>query len=342
MNRPDLGRILRAVGSVLAAGLLLASAGARAQLEETSVALPLVSLTFSTHYIAEDLGLLEKAGLRVKSSFIGGIGAANAVLAGSVDFSNSSGPTVVRANARGQKLLAIGITIDRPMLEVVLHKDIAAKLGITEAMPIAKKAAALKGLRLGIDRPNTIPNGYMRYFLTRGKLSPDRDVTLAPMEPPALIAALKSGAVAGFVMSQPWTLIPVQSGMAVRLVSSPLGDFPELVPFAYNVVITRADFCDSKPTVCRKLLSAYQQALNVIHERPQQALAVLRKRFANLDGAVVGEAFEQARKATPAKLAISEDGLKHAEELMVSTGMVKPEESMKSFGGIYTNRFQPQ
>lgn len=333
--------IRRAVASLAAAGFPFVATAAWAQMEETTAALPVVSLTFSAHYVAEDLGLWERAGLKMKTTIVTGMGAANAVLAGSVDFSNGSGPTVVRANARGQKLFAIGITIDKPMLEVVLHKDRAAQLGITDQTPVEKKAQLLKGLQLAIDAPNTIPHGYLRYFLSKGKLSDVRDVTLSPMAPPAMIAALKSGAVAGFVMSQPWTLIPVHEGVAVRLVSNPRGDFPELNPFAYNLILTRADLCDNKPSVCRKLLAGYQQAHAIIRDKPKEALAVLSKRFAKMDPRVVADAFEWTRKATPATVEITDIGLKHSQDLMLSTGMIKPEETLKSFSGIYTNKYRP-
>ena len=256
-------------------GLGLSICTARAQDEEATTSLPVVSLTFSAHYLAEDLGLFEKAGLRMKTIVVSGMGSANAVLAGSVDFSNGSGPTVLRADARGQKLIAIGMTIDKPMLEVVLDKGRAAQRGINDALPIPKKAQAVKGLRFAIDSPNTIPHGYLRYFLAKGHLNDEHDVTLAPMAPPAMIAALKSGAVDGFVMSQPWTLIPVHDGLAVKLVSNPQGDFPELVPFAYNLVLTREGLCEAKPSVCRKLLIGYQQA----YEAAARVISTLQALF---------------------------------------------------------------
>jgi ABC-type nitrate/sulfonate/bicarbonate transport system substrate-binding protein len=322
-----------------AVGLSLLPAAARAQMEETSVALPVVSLTFSFHYLADDLGLFEKHGLKVKTSVVSGIGAANAVLAGSVDFSSGSGPTVIRANARGQKLVAIGLTVEKPTLEVVLSKDVAAKRGIDDKMPMDKRAQAVKGLQLAIDGPNTIPHGYMKYFLAKGQVSDQRDVTLTPMQPPNMLAALKSGAIAGFVMSQPWTLIPVREGNAIRLASSIHGDFPELVPFAFNVIMTRAGNCEQKPAVCRKLMAAYQAALTLIRDKPAEALPPLQKRFAQLDPGVVVDAFEAMRSTTPKSLEITEAGLKNAQELMVVTGMVKPEETLKSFDGIYSNKY---
>jgi len=329
----------RRILAAAVAGLTLLPAAARAQMEETSVALPVVSLTFSFHYLAEDLGLFEKEGLKVKTSVVSGIGAANAVLAGSVDFSSGSGPTVIRANARGQKLVAIALTVDKPTLEVVLSKEVAAKRGIDDTMPMDKRAQAVKGLQLAIDAPNTIPHGYMKYFLAKGKVDDQRDVTLTPMQPPNMLAALKSGAIAGFVMSQPWTLIPVKEGNAVRLASSVRGDFPELLPFAFNVMMTRAGNCEQKPALCRKLLAAYQAAITLMRDKPAEALPPLQKRFAQLDPGIVIDAFEAIRTMTPKTLEITEAGLKNGQDLMVVTGMVKAEETLKSFDGIYTNAY---
>ncbi|MGE0746262.1 MAG: ABC transporter substrate-binding protein [Rhodospirillales bacterium] len=336
-----MGRVDHRIRILLAAAgmaMSLPSAGI-AQMDETSVALPVTSLTFGFHYLAEDLGLFEKNGLKVKSSVVSGIGAANAVLAGSVDFSAGSGPTVIRANARGQKLVAIGLTVDKPLLEIVLGKEIAAKRGIDDKTPMDKRAQAVKGLQLAIDAPNTIPHGYMKYFLSKGKVDDQRDVTLTPMQPPNMMAALKSGAISGFVMSQPWTLIPVREGNAIRLASSVRGDFPELVPFAYNVVITRAGTCEAKPALCRKLLAAYQGALTAIRDRPQEALPALQKRFAQLDPGVLSDAFEAMRAMTPASLEVTEAGLRNGQDLMLKTGMVKAEETLKSFDGIYSNAY---
>jgi ABC-type nitrate/sulfonate/bicarbonate transport system substrate-binding protein len=235
--------------------------------------------------------------------------------------------------------VAIALTVDRPTLEVVLSKKVAAERGIDEKMPVEKKAQLVKGLQLAIDGPNTIPHAYMKYFLTKGKVDDQRDVTLTPMQPPNMLAALKSGAIAGFVMSQPWTLIPVMQGTAIRVASSVHGDFPELVPFAFNVVMTRAGTCEQKPALCRKLLAAYQDAIAVMRDKPAEALPPLRKRFAQLDPDVVNDAFETMRAMTPKTLAFTEAGLKNAQELMVVTGMVKPDETLKSFDGIYSNAY---
>ena len=82
------------------------------QREETSIALPALTAFFTSTYVAADAGLWAKHGLDVKLNQITGIGAMNAVLSSSVDFSNSSGPSIIRSNIRGQKLVAIGSDLD--------------------------------------------------------------------------------------------------------------------------------------------------------------------------------------------------------------------------------------
>src|ERR1044071_5671482 len=89
----------------------LAQPAASQPTEETSIALPVLTISFAQTYIADELGFWTKRGLKVKLHDIAGIGSMNAVLAGSVDFTNSSGPTVIRANIRGQKVLGIGSTL---------------------------------------------------------------------------------------------------------------------------------------------------------------------------------------------------------------------------------------
>src|ERR1700733_8110684 len=96
------------IAAALAASVL--AAPAHAQMEKTSVALPAIALIFSSIYIAQDAGIFKQEGLEVKEQVITGIGAANAVISGSIDFSSSSGVTLTRAAARHQPLIAIAQT----------------------------------------------------------------------------------------------------------------------------------------------------------------------------------------------------------------------------------------
>src|SRR4051794_19637173 len=74
------------------------------KVEEATMAVPVVGLAFSLSYLADDLNLWAKHGVKMKTIEISGIGSMNSVISGSTDFTQSSGSALTRAAARGQRL----------------------------------------------------------------------------------------------------------------------------------------------------------------------------------------------------------------------------------------------
>jgi NitT/TauT family transport system substrate-binding protein len=328
------------LGVLVAAACVLAASAARAQgVEETTLAVPAISLTFSSTFLAEELRLWEKEGLRVRISIVPGVGASNAVLSGSVDFGLGGGATLVRATARGQQLFAIAQLMDRMTQEAVLRRELGEKAGITPTTPIAKRAQALRGMRIAVDGVNTINHHVLKYLARKGGLDAEKDVTVTPMQPPNMIAALKSGAIDGFVMSVPWPVMVSRDGTAITLASAPRGDLPELAPYPLIQVLTRPGFCEAKASLCRKMVAGYKRALSLIHDNPADALATLRRKFDKTDADVLRESFELARAAASRTGLIPEAGLKRAIEFQLEVGAMKPEEKVPSLAGLYTNKF---
>jgi ABC-type nitrate/sulfonate/bicarbonate transport system substrate-binding protein len=325
---------------VLAVWLLAIVSTARAQApEETTLAVPALSLTFSSTFVAEELGLWDKEGLRVKITTVAGVGSTNAVLAGSVDFSPAGAATLVRASARGQNLLAILQLMDRIPQEAVLRKDVAEKAGITPGMPIEKRAQALRGKRMAVDSVNAINHLLLKYLAKKGGLDPEKDLIVTPMQPPNMIAALKSGAIDGFLMSPPWPVMATRDGIAVTLMSIPRGDLAELSPFSFILLLTRPGFCDAKPSVCRKMVAGYKRALALIHDHPAEAVAALRKKFDKIDPAVLADSFEVTRAAASRTGLVQEAGIKRAVDFQVDAGVMKAEEKVPPLPSLYTNKF---
>jgi NitT/TauT family transport system substrate-binding protein len=324
----------------LAILLVTVGPGARAQApEETTLAVPALSLTFSSTFVADELKLWEQEGLRVKLTTIAGVGASNAVLAGSVDFAVPTSATLVRAAARGQPLVAIAQLMDRMPIETVLRKDLADKAGLAPGTPIERRAQALRGKRIAVDSINSINHLLLRYLARKGGLDPEKELTVTPMQPPNMMAALKSGAIDGFTMSMPWPLMASRDGTATTIMSIPRGDLPELSPFAFIVVVAHAGFCEGKPSICKKLVAGYKRAFAIIQDKPADALAVLRKKFDKTDPGVLAEAFELDRLASSRTALVDEAGLKRAIDLQVEAGVMKAEEKVPPLSTLYTNRF---
>ena len=137
-----------------ALAVAVATSPARAQEEKTTIALPALTITFTPVYVAQDTGIWKKEGLDVTIHDIVGLGSTNAMLSGSVDFAVQSGPTLIRGNARGQKMMGVSLMAAGVAFELTLRKEAAG--GMTMATPVAERAKTLKGKKIAVDSPNSV------------------------------------------------------------------------------------------------------------------------------------------------------------------------------------------
>ena len=332
---------------IVAAALACAAiAGPARADDDVTLALPATNLGFAPAYVAAANGYWSKTGLTVKMPVIAGIGAMNAVLSRSADFSISSGLTIVRANIRGQKVVQIANTYDGLIVELVISKAIADAAGINVNSPIEKRAAVLKGKKIAVGgTPNALPHGYLRLFARKGGIDPEKDVQIAIMQPDAAHAALKSGAIDGFAETLPQPLSAIADGSGA-LVSSGIrggkddrGEFPELMPMALNGVMTRSDFCDQKPTVCQRFVDGIVQGMVFLHEHPKESIEILKQAIPGMQPSVFEQAFALTIKWMPRSGRTDDQRFVHAQDIMVTAGMIKAEEKLTSFKDIYTNKF---
>jgi NitT/TauT family transport system substrate-binding protein len=322
--------------TLLAAAALaaLVSAPAQAQDEKTTIALPALTITFTPVYVAKDAGIWEKEGLDVTLHDITGIGSTNAMLSGSVDFGVQSGPSLIRGNIRGQKMMGVALMANGVSFELTMRKEAAG--GLTIAAPLAQRMQIVKGKKIAVDSPNTVVEGFLRYVAAKGGLVP-RDIVLSFMAPPAMMAALKSGAIDGGVHTFPWTKTSQRQGDV--LFASGLIDVPELLPTTATSTTTRPDFCDQKPSVCTKLVRGYMKAHAYILDHPKESLEVIKKRMPNTHEADLVGSFAEMVKTTPRTPAFTEAHFANAQKLMLVGGMIKEDEKVSSFSHMYTNKF---
>jgi NitT/TauT family transport system substrate-binding protein len=334
-------RVSSAVAVFLAivSGTAFAQSAATQQMEQASMALPALTLGFAPTYVADAQGFWTKRDLRVTLRDIVGTGAMDALLAGSVDFSNSSGPTVIRAAIRGQKVLGIGSTLDGLPFEIIVRKDLAQAAGVTDKTPVDKRAQLLMSRKISLTSVDAIPHALLRYFLRKGGFDPSRYVVIVSQAPEAGIAALKAREVDAFVQGTPWPMIAGREADSMVLLSPVRGDLPELIPFAFNIVVTRPQVCEKRPSVCRKLMDGYVDGMVFMREHPEESLAVLARKMPQIDPGILKEAYDLTVRWTPSSGKISPSGLAHSQDLMVTGGMIKTSEKLASFDSIFTNQF---
>jgi ABC-type nitrate/sulfonate/bicarbonate transport system substrate-binding protein len=245
----------------------------------------------------------------------------------------------LRANAKGQPLLAIANLIDRPLVELVLRSDVYDALHVTDGMSLKERGALLKGKTIAIQGVGSIIHAWERFVAARGGLDPENDVRIAPMDPPAMMGALQTKAVDGFATSLPYTTEAVLNGSARMLASAPEGIAPDMIPFPYGIIMTRPQTCESNPEKCRRMVRALAAANKMIHEHTDEALEILSKRFKTMDPNVLKAAWKTVAAAHATDLRVNAKLLETGDKINVEAKLLKPEDQLKSYDGLFTDKF---
>jgi ABC-type nitrate/sulfonate/bicarbonate transport system substrate-binding protein len=329
-----------AAAFALVAGLMMGPGPSPASAQEIEVimALPAATLTFSAAFLAEDAGFYKKEGLKVTNRTIVGVGAPNAVLAGSADFTMGTGPVFLRAAAQGQRFFAIVNLIDKPLVEMVLRKDVAEAAKITSTMSLAERAKALKGKTIGIQGVGSIVHAWERLVVARGGLDVEQDVRIAPMDPPAMLPALENKAIDGYATSLPFTTAAVLKGSAVMFASA-VTDAPDLIPFAYGLIYSKPELCKEQREKCARMARAMKGVAQFIQEKPGEALELLKKRFNTTDPQLLEAAWKTVSAAHAKDIRVTVPGLENSQKVSLEAKLLEPKDALKSYDGLYTDEF---
>lgn len=333
----------RVASAALALAASLAPFAAEAQQKpiDVIIALPSPTLSFSSPFLAEDAGFYKKEGLNVSHRILVGVEAVNAVISGSADFTDGTAPVFLRAAAHGQRLLAIANLVDHPLVEMVLRTDVYRSLGITPGTTLADRAHLLKGRTIAIQGVGSIINAWERLVVVRGGLDPETDVRIAPMDPPAMIGALETKSVDGFATSLPFTTEAVVKGDAMMFASAAEGAAPDLIPFPYGLIMTKPGTCEREPEKCKRVVRAFADANRMIHDQPDQALAILGKRFDKMDPNVLKTAWKVVAAAHATDLRVTKALLEKGDTVNVEAKLLDAKDEVKSLDGLYTDKYLP-
>ncbi|MGH7087502.1 MAG: ABC transporter substrate-binding protein, partial [Stellaceae bacterium] len=261
--------------AVLPLGL---AAAAPAAAEQARLALPAANLAFIDTYVAQDEGLWKNAGLDVTVQNIAGIGSTNAVIAGSMDFGFASGPTVTRANARGQKLVALATTIDQSDEDIILRTEIADQRHFDPNAPLAERGKVLKGLTFATGGAGAIPDVILKVVAKQAGVPLD-SVTSAPMAPTEYLAAFRQKAISGFVSGPPFAQIVLLDGTGVMVTDTTKGEPKDYAPVSSALLLARASFCPAHHSTCVKFVHGIAAASRFVHEHPKETVAVMKHHF---------------------------------------------------------------
>ena len=306
--------------------------------QEAKLAIPGRNMLFLSQYIANDEHLWQKQGLDVKVLYINGIGSMNAVISGSADFSMSSGPSIVRANVRGQKLTALLTAINQSGQSIVVRKEVADAAHFDPKAPLSVRGKILKGHIFAIGAAGAIPDIILKVVAKDAGMAPN-DVTTAAMQPPEFMAAFAAKKIDGFSNSPPFIEQVLLDGSGVLVSDARIGEPKEYSPVSAALLLARSDFCPAHQDICTKMVHGIFEATQIIRNDPQTSLKAMKAHFGTYSDKVLEAAYQTVRAMTDAKPVTTVEDLANGDNLNAAAGFIKPEEKFHDYKSIIDNQY---
>jgi NitT/TauT family transport system substrate-binding protein len=247
---------------LMAVLVLVAARDSRGQIKPAPVrvAYSALSAGIGVLWLTHEQGIFRKYGLESNLVYMrSGTTAAQALLAGEIQFGHLSPAPMMAAWAQGADIAWVGTTIHQMVFTLITDATIT-------------KAADLKGKKLGITRIGSASDLALRTSLEHLGMG-IKDVAVISMGGiPDILAGMKAGAVNGGILSPP------TSTAARDLGYRPLIHIPELgKEFTFSGIAAKRTFVQAQPEIIRSFMAALTDGAKIYKEDSRAAVRVLRK-----------------------------------------------------------------
>jgi NitT/TauT family transport system substrate-binding protein len=311
----------------------------RAQEIEVVLVLPALTLSYAAAWISEDAGIYKKNGLKVDTRQLVGVAANNAVINGAADFAYGTAGTYLNGVAKGQRLLLLANMVNRPSSELVMRKDVAEAMGITNETPIDQRIKAIKGKTIAIGGIGSAPHAWLRLLANKAGLDAENDFVTAPVDATAQVASMLAKRVDGISAPPPFSSEAIVKHGAVVIASPAQGDLPEYFPTASTVLMARPETCQKQREKCLRMTKSVQDAVALIMEKPAEAWAIIQKRNPRMDPQVLEGAWAVSSKIYTKDMRITDKMLDVAQKYSIDAGLIQPQDAVTDYKGLYTDEF---
>ena len=224
-----------------------------------NVAVSARSLAQVAHYVADQKGYYRDEGLEVRLILMNTPVAAQAVIAGNVEFTGVSGG-VLPAAVGGAPLRFVFSAFYRPMFWLYARPEIGT-------------LAALKGKKVAVSGLGSGPATLLLEHLKKHGLDGGRDLTILSLGlTPTRFAALSNGSVDAAILIPPFTFAAAEGGFR-ELVSFIKEDFVEL----QGSLILREELLKSEPLLVEKFVRGTLKGLRFARENRAATIPILAR-----------------------------------------------------------------
>jgi NitT/TauT family transport system substrate-binding protein len=300
------------------------------------------ALAFLPVYVSRANGYFNDEGINLELIIVQGGGPdLQALIAGSVDFDATSTGGLLRTFGGGIELLGVHNVVGKCIIDLIIRKESAQRLGITAAMPVQERLKRIKGTIIGASRVGSLTYQIAYFLAKEAGLEQGKDVTILGVGGgDSALAALKTGKIDVMSFAPPFPQVAVKDGDAVSLVANSHGEYPKLNSFLQNVLLTRPDYAKKNPDVVRRVLRAMVRGNRWVAEHDAtEVTKTVSRFFKNTPGDVLLGTVEAIKPAVISDGRLTLDGLKGVEEVYRANGIIK---KPVPWDRLVTNEFLPQ
>ena len=133
---------------------------------------------------------------------------------------------------------------------LILSKAVVDKLGVSPNAPVPERLKALEGLSISAVSPTAAAFVAIRGQAKALGVNPKYSY----MSLDALMSALETRAIDGYVAAFPVWALPVLKGTAVPWLTGPKGEYlPEFAPGVSSVAMTKRDYAETHADLMRRM-----------------------------------------------------------------------------------------
>ena len=291
-------------------------------------------------YIAEAAGYMAEEGIDLELTEVdsGALGIA-ALISGGVQLVDADPFQLVQLLKQDKSVQFIYNLTKGVTLDMVMSKEMIAAKNLSRNTPIVQRFAALKGMKLGITKPGAATDVYMRYYLKRAGIDPERDVQIVTVGGgAALLAAMRNKQVDAFHLSPPTPYQAQEAGFGDVIIKTTAGDVPELTNFLYTGIAVNKTYADKNADVLKRWAKAVNRANLLLQKDQAAAMKHLQKYFPRMDQAVMTLAMREIINSLSPNGMMNEQMVQKHLTFLTDTKQVDSTPSAKE-GVLWTNAF---
>jgi NitT/TauT family transport system substrate-binding protein len=319
--------------ATLLAGMALAAATALAHAEPVKIVNIGHSYYAAALYVAQQEKIFQKYGLEPSVTVVqGGPLALQAVLSGDVDLGVLSYEHVLTAAVQGKPMVAFFNLVNRPTSNVIASN---AMVEAAKGKSVADKIKLLRGKRIGVPSQGGSGDKLTRALVAMEGMQPsDVKMVFSGADTGSYIAALRRDLIDAAVVPEPAGLLAREQKVGGVYLDFLAGEVPAFRDMIYMSLTTTPEAVTKKRELIAKVAKVITEAVQVIKDHPDRALAVMKKEYPEMSEAMNRELFNMLNQAW------SRDGRMTMAQAQATADYLKPTGDHKlDIAKTFTNDF---